>query len=76
MNVKKHRSGLRKMFGLIEDYDLIDFPRKISGTKISRALYGDHMGCSWCFPHGWDLINSKESKRQRSWKRFRKTQWK
>lgn len=76
MRVNKHRSGLRKTFGLIEDYGLIDFPKKISGTKISRALYGNRLGCSWCFPHGWEVVNSKESKYQRNWKSFRKTQWK
>lgn len=34
------------------------------------------MGCSYCFPHGCETINSKEIKFQRNWKKYRKTQWK
>ncbi|WP_394665741.1 phosphate ABC transporter substrate-binding protein [uncultured Chryseobacterium sp.] len=66
---------LKKFFGSNE-YELIDFPKKISNVQISRILYGDEMGCSWCFPHGYETINSKEIKFQRNWKKYRKTQWK
>ncbi|MDN4014843.1 phosphate ABC transporter substrate-binding protein [Chryseobacterium gambrini] len=66
---------LKKSFGSNE-YGLIDFPKKISNVQISRILYGDEMGCSWCFPHGYKTINSKEIKFQRNWKKYRKTQWK
>ena len=66
---------LKDAFGTNE-YQLIDYPKKISNVKISRILYGDKMGCSWYFPHGFETINSKEIKFQRNWKKFRKTQWK
>lgn len=71
----KKLKTLRQTFG-INEYGLIDFPKKISNVKISRVLYGDEMGCSWCFPHGYETINSKEVKYQRNWKKYRRTQWK
>ncbi|SHK93824.1 phosphate ABC transporter substrate-binding protein [Chryseobacterium polytrichastri] len=71
----KRLKTLRQSFG-INEYGLIDFPNKISNVQVSRVLYGDKMGCSWCFPHGYDTINSKEVKFQRNWKKYRKTQWK
>ncbi|GAA4773823.1 MULTISPECIES: phosphate ABC transporter substrate-binding protein [Flavobacterium] len=55
----------------------VNFPSKISNIKISRIVNNDAMGgCSFCFPHGFDTINSKEMKYQRNWKKFRKKQWK
>lgn len=72
--MKKFKS-LRQAFG-IDKYGLIDFPQKISNIRISRILYGNEMGCSYCFPHGCETINSKEIKFQRNWKKYRKTQWK
>ncbi|UFH33394.1 phosphate ABC transporter substrate-binding protein [Chryseobacterium sp. C-71] len=72
--MKKFKT-LKQTFG-INEYGLIDFPKKISNVQISRILYGDEMGCSWCFPHGFETINSKEIKIQRNWKKYRKTQWK
>ncbi|WP_439479657.1 phosphate ABC transporter substrate-binding protein [Chryseobacterium aquaticum] len=71
----KKLKTLKQTFG-INEYGLIDFPKKISNVQISRILYGDEMGCSWCFPHGFETINSKEIKIQRNWKKYRKTQWK
>lgn len=72
--MKKFKS-LRQAFGTNE-YGLINFPKKISNVQISRILYGEEMGCSRCFPHGYETINSKEIKFQRNWKKYRKTQWK
>jgi len=72
--MKKFKS-LRQAFG-IDKYGLIDFPEKVSNIRISRILYGNEMGCSYCFPHGCETINSKEIKFQRNWKKYRKTQWK
>lgn len=71
----KKFKALKQSFG-INEYGLIDFPKKISNVQVSRILYGDDMGCSWCFPHGYETINSKEIKFQRNWKKCRKTQWK
>ncbi|WP_336689938.1 MULTISPECIES: phosphate ABC transporter substrate-binding protein [unclassified Chryseobacterium] len=72
--MKKFKT-LKKSFGSNE-FGLIDFPKKISNVQISRILYGNEMGCSYCFPHGFETINSKEIKFQRNWKKYRKTQWK
>jgi hypothetical protein len=66
---------LRQSFGFNE-YRLIDFPKKISNVQVSRILDGDEMGCSRCFPHGYETVNSKQNKFQRNWKKYRKTQWK
>ncbi|MGD1320444.1 phosphate ABC transporter substrate-binding protein [Chryseobacterium sp. 2R14A] len=71
----KKLKTLRQTFG-INEYGLIDFPKKISNVQVSRILYGDDMGCSWCFPHGYETINSKEIKFQRNWEKYRKIQWK
>lgn len=72
--MKKNKS-LKKAFG-INEYELIDFPKKISNVQVSRILHGDDMGCSRCFPHGFETVNSKWSKFQRNWKKYRKTQYK
>jgi hypothetical protein len=71
----KKLKPLRQSFG-INEQGLIDFPKKISNVQISRILYGNEMGCSWYFPHGYETFNSKEIKFQRNWKEYRKTQWK
>ncbi|MCD1118531.1 phosphate ABC transporter substrate-binding protein [Chryseobacterium turcicum] len=71
----KKLKSLRQAFG-INECGLIDFPKKVSNVKVSRILYGNDMGCSWCFPHGFETINSKETKFQRNWKKYRKTQFK
>lgn len=71
----KKNVPLRQKFGFSEN-GLIDFPKKISGTQISRLMYGNEMGCSYCFPHGYEVVNAKYTKFQRNWKKYRKTQWK
>ncbi|MEO1257773.1 MAG: phosphate ABC transporter substrate-binding protein [Bacteroidota bacterium] len=58
------------------DYGFACLPNKISGTAIARLLFGNLRGCSWCFPHGWEVDNSTVNNRQRNWKKFRKTRWK
>lgn len=65
----------RKNFGANE-YGLEDAPSKVSNVFMSRLVNGEKMGCSWCFPHGFETINSRYNKVQRSWKKHRKTQWK
>lgn len=57
----KKNKPLRQKFGFNE-YGLIDFPKKISGTQISRLMYGNEMGCSFCFPHGYEVVNAKYTK--------------
>lgn len=71
----KNTKPLRHTLG-INEYGLIDFPWKISGRQISRIIYGSKMGCSHCFPHGWEVVNAKYIKFQRNWKKYRRTQWK
>lgn len=72
--MKKCKS-LRQAFG-INEYGFIHFPHKISNVKISRIMYGEKMGCSWCFPHGPETINAKQDKFQRNWKKYRSIRWK
>lgn len=76
MRTVKHRQGLRKAVGVVTSFEVLDMPIKMSGRQISRLLYGDRLGCSRCFPHGWEVVNAKYKKEQRNWKRYRKTQWK
>ncbi|WP_445946225.1 hypothetical protein [Shewanella sp.] len=54
---------------------LAALPHKISGRQISRICVGEEMGCAHCFPHGIDTINNYQTKEQRSWKKYRKSQW-
>ena len=72
MNEKK---VFRKAFRLNE-FGLVDFPKKISNVKISRLKYGEERGCSWCFPHGWETTNATVAKNKKNWKNHRKNQWK
>ncbi|WP_333597483.1 phosphate ABC transporter substrate-binding protein [Chryseobacterium flavum] len=71
----KKIKAVRQKFGFNE-YGLIDFPKKISGVQITRIMYGDEIGCAYCFPHGFEVVNAKYTKFQRNWKKYRKTQWK
>lgn len=64
---------MKNAFGL-NNQGLIDFPQKMSGTKISRIKIGKESGCEWCFPHGYETINCTIP--ERNWKSQRKTQWK
>lgn len=73
-HVKKNRRSLVRAFG-IDEYGQIELPPKISGTTISRLLKGEWMGCSYCFPHRWEVINAKWKKDLSCWKRYRKHQW-
>lgn len=71
----KRKKRFAKVFG-VNEHGFADFPPKFSNVQISRILYGNLLGCSYCFPHGWETSNSTISKRQRNWKKFRKTKWK
>lgn len=70
----KSNKRLKKAFGMNE-LGMIDFPVQFSNTRLSRLHYGDQLGCSRCFPHGWETINSRRSKVQRNWKVQRCTRW-
>jgi hypothetical protein len=71
----KRKKRMQKAFG-VNEFGQIDLPVKISNVRISRIVYGNETGCSRCFPHGYETINSTISNTQRSWKRFRRTRWK
>lgn len=76
MHQVKSRKRLVRAFGE-NSLGMIDFPTgKFSNVRISRVIYGDNMGCSYCFPHGFETVNSTLSKQQRNWKKFRCNQWK
>ena len=59
----------------INEYGEVDFPRKMSNVKVSRIEWGEINGCSWCFPHGFETYNSTISKNRKSWKFYRKNQF-
>lgn len=71
----KNDIRLKRKFGVDED-GYLTIHKKVSGTKISRILIGEEMGCSYCFPHGQETINDRWSKIQRNWKSQRKSQYK
>ena len=72
----KTNKKFRKAFG-INEFDLINFPAKISNIKISRIQNSEKRGgCTICFPHGFETTNSTISNNQKNWKKFRKNQWK
>lgn len=66
---------MQKAFG-VDEFVHFNFPIKISNVRLARLLYGNKSGCSYCFPHGYETVNSTVANRQRNWKRFRKTKWK
>ena len=72
----KYYKKFKKTFG-INEFGLIDFPRKFSNVKISRIQNTDNRcGCTWCFPHCIETTNSKQSKFTRNWKSYRRAQYK
>lgn len=70
----KYQKKLKRIFGL-NQYEMIDFPKTFSNVRISRIVNGNAMGCSYCFPHGIETINSKYDNPTKNWKRYRKTQY-
>lgn len=70
----KREERLKKAFG-VNEAGLADLPVKISGTQITRILRGHEQGCTECFPHGRETINSHWHNYQRSWKKQRRRQW-
>ncbi len=78
LNVKtKKNFRLKKAFGCYYP-GVVDIPQKFNNVRISRIQnFIEVGGCCYCFPHGRETINSTMSKRRnRNWKRFRKTRWK
>ena len=71
----KREKTLKRHFGE-DEFGFVAIPDKVSGTTISRVIYGDAMGCSYCFPHGFETINSHRRNNQRSWKKHRRYRWK
>jgi hypothetical protein len=71
----KNMKKLKKAFG-INEFAMIDFPKKISNIKVSRLLNGELMGCSLCFPHGIETINSTDRNKEKNWKSLREYKWK
>lgn len=71
----KEKKVFIKAFGLNE-FGYLDVPRKMSNVKIERLELGELMGCSWCFPHGFETTNASCFKNRKSWKFYRKKQYK
>jgi hypothetical protein len=70
----KGRSRVKKVVGVTAE-GLPDTPTKMSNVKLSRIVHGDARGCSRCFPHGGETVNSTVGKNRRSWKYHRKTRY-
>ena len=72
---KGNESSLRKAFG-VEESGVICLPVKVSNVKLSRIEHaGERGGCTWCYPHGMETTNSTCAKNRRSWKHYRKAQY-
>ena len=71
----ERKKVLNRNFGTNE-FGFADLPVKISGIKIRR--FQDDMGCDLCFPHGEETSNGTSAKNwnDKSWKRYRCTQYK
>jgi hypothetical protein len=59
----------------IDEYGFTMIPAKYSNVQISRYVHAK-LNCTYCFPHGIDTINNHWHNQQRSWKTYRKTQYK
>ncbi len=71
----KIRKILTKAYGKV-DAGLPDFPPKVGNTRIARMIFtGARGGCSICFPHGQDTNNYSGGKNRKSWKFYRKKQY-
>jgi hypothetical protein len=77
MGKKQETHFFKRMFG-VDDYGFSIIPPKYSNIEMSRlrAIIEDNSVCSFCFPHGFETKNSHIRNRQRSWKEFRKNQYK
>lgn len=71
----KYRKRFVKAFGLTDERQ-VDFPSKISNTRVSRIQNYLRMGgCRYCFPHGVETTNSTVSKNTKNWKKHRRHQY-
>ncbi|OUJ72464.1 hypothetical protein BXP70_18045 [Hymenobacter crusticola] len=71
----KRVKQLIKSFGILAERPFAALPTKISNVQVARVTHCKNE-CPFCFPHGVETSNATILNRQRSWKRFRKTQWK
>ncbi|MBO0356370.1 hypothetical protein J0X19_00295 [Hymenobacter sp. BT186] len=72
----KRVKKLKQAFGTVEEGHFAAFPVKFSNVQVSRVIFGNTRGCAYCFPHGPETSNATLAKQQRSWKHYRRTQWK
>ena len=72
--LKSSKRVFKKAFGE-DEYGFALIPIHFSNVQLARLEWGEYMGCSRCFPHGFETVNARHKKIQRSWKQFRKTQY-
>lgn len=66
----------RKAFG-VDEFGFPMIPKKYSNVRVSRLKNFEKVGgCSYCFPHGFECTNSTVDNIQKSWKNYRKKQYK
>lgn len=72
--MKKQLKKLVKAYGKNE-FDIVDIPTKVESSKYQRIIFGNIMGCSYCFPHGPETFNATAIKNKRNWKYYRNNQY-
>jgi hypothetical protein len=77
IKMKSNYKVFYRFFG-DNDYGFADIPPKFSNTQISRYSIAstDSGVCTYCFPHGPETPNGAARKPYRSWKEYRKSQFK
>ncbi len=75
VSLRRKRSLLARAFGT-DDFGFPDLPKKMGNVAVARVAHmRDRGGCSRCFPHGFETLNSKFCKNRRSWKYHRRTRY-
>jgi hypothetical protein len=64
---------LGRGFGYTEE-GFVDLPGQVSNIVIAR-IFATKKECGYCFPHGFETHNATASKNFRSWKHYRRTQY-
>ena len=71
----KNEFRLIKAFGENE-YGFADLPEKISSATIARFSHAEGSDCYDCFPKSCRCTLYHRGKQARTWKKYRKTQYK
>lgn len=71
----KDCNGLRRAFG-VDDDGFSAIPPKFGNVAVARLVWASEKGgCTYCFPHGPETTNATCKKHRRSWKLYRRKQY-